>query len=86
VAPPSKPSDSAVLATTTIGMAAVQAAAAAASAAKAKQSGPRINLVPIDSAWAPEYAKWLAMAIFFGGIGILATSFMPTIMRYIRFM
>jgi serine/threonine protein kinase len=85
-APPIKPSESSVLATTTIGMAAVQAAAAAAAKAKAAQSGPRINLVPIDSAWSPEYAKWLAMAIFFGGVGILATFFMPTLMRYIRFM
>ena len=82
--------DSAILATTTIGMAAVQAAtAAAAAAAKSKSAsvpGPRINLVPAESAWTPEYAKYFAMALFFGGLGILATFFMPTIIRYIRFM
>lgn len=86
-APAPKPSDSTVLATTNIGMAAVQAAGAAAAAkAKSGNSGPRINLRPIDTAWSPEYAKWLAMALVFGGIGILATFFMPTIMRYIKFM
>jgi hypothetical protein len=85
-----KAGDSTILATTTIGMAAVQAAAAAAaSAAKAKAaapSGPRINLIPAEANWSPEFAKWMAMAFFFGSIGITAAFFMPTILRYIRFM
>lgn len=76
-------SESAILATTTIGLSAANIAAGA----KPKPThGPTINLKVPEVVWSPELGKWLLFVIFFGSIGVLATFFMPTILRYVRFM
>jgi serine/threonine protein kinase len=81
--PPSSLGDSSILASTAITMPPVPAPA---TPKPATVSGPRIHLVPVDANWSPDVVKWIAFAVFFFGIGVLATFCMPTILRYIRFM
>ena len=84
VTSPPTPSDSDALATTTIG-APVAAGKAAAAPKSVVITGPRINLRADESTYA-EGLKWLFLALIFTGFGVMATFFLPTVIRYVRFL
>jgi hypothetical protein len=49
-------------------------------------AGPRINLGATENQWSPELFKWVVMFAFFGSIVTVGIYFLPTIIRYIRFL
>lgn len=77
-------SDSAILATTTLTLPAVQPPARPKPPAPA--AGPHFAVTTSDAEWSTELGKWLVLLLFFGSLGVLATFFLPTLIRYIRFM
>jgi serine/threonine protein kinase len=77
-------SDSANLSTTTI--LAAMPYASPSQTKTATPNGPCINLKARGSSLNAEVWKWFILGLLFAGGGALVTLFLPTVIRYIRFM
>ena len=81
-------SDSSILAQTSLSMPAVPMGAVKKAPRPKTPHSPSIQFKAREETWtgSVEWVKYLILALFFCMVGALATFFLPTVIRYIRFM
>jgi serine/threonine protein kinase len=75
-------SDSVLLTTTTLGVPTLEPERPKTTPA----ATPNIHLNAPRNTWSSDWLTYVGLLLFFGGIGVLATFLLPTIIRYVRFM